>query len=404
MKPVYRSAVTILALASLPLAAQNLPKARHVAAAPQVVEVESSPGRSYLGVGVVDLNSDRVQALKLKDDRGVEVSQVDQDAPAGKAGLKEHDVIVAFNGTPVESQEQFKRLMRETPPGRTVSLDIMRDGQQQTLKVQLADRKKMESTVWPHEPRDFAFAMPAMPAMPPMPPMPDYPRAWTDRTITRVRSVSGATLESLTPQLGDFFGVKNGEGMLVRSVQKGSPAESAGLRAGDVVVRVGDQKITDSSDWSEALRSGKNGKVAVVIVRDKKEQTLSLSVPPRKGPDSSALYQNESPEADEALEAAAEAIESAEPFLEEHMEDGASVVIDSLDGPQTEIDQSLKKGMEQLRREMIDDRGELKRNLSESLKTACAKLKEQKPAIENAMREAQHALENLRMQMGSDML
>jgi len=399
MKRIHRSGIALLALACLPLAAQSAPKARRASTAPEVVEVDSAPGRSYLGVGVVDLNGDRVQALKLKDDRGVEVSQVDQDAPAGKAGLKEHDVIVGFNGTPVESQEQFKRLMRETPPGRTVSLDIMRDGQQQTVKVQLADRKKLESTVWPHEQRDFAFVMPAMPAMPPMPPMPDYPRAWTDRTITRVRSVSGATLESLTPQLGDFFGVKNGEGMLVRSVQKGSPAESAGLRAGDVVVRVGEQKITDSSDWSEALRNGKNGKVSVVIVRDKKEQTLSLSVPPRKGPDSSALYENESPEAEEALEASVGTIEDVEPLVEEQIEDGTSAAMDSLEGNRFEID----KALENLHREMIDDKGELNRNLSESLKIACAKLKEQTPAIENAMREAQHAIENLRIQFGSDM-
>ena len=404
MKCIHRSGIAILALASLPLAAQTAPRARRASTVPEVAEVESSPGRSYLGVGVVDLNSDRVQALKLKDDRGVEISQVDQDAPAGKAGLKEHDVIVGFNGTPVESQEQFKRLMRETPPGRAVSLEIMRDGQQQTVKVQLADRKKLESTVWPHESRDFAFApMPAMPAMPPMPPMPDYPRAWTDRTITRVRSVSGATLESLTPQLGDFFGVKNGEGMLVRSVQKGSPAESAGLRAGDVVVRVGDQKITDSSDWSEALRNGKNGKISVVIVRDKKEQTLSLSVPPRKGLDSSALDENESPELEEAWQATAGAVERAEPLIEEQTEEGASAAMDSLDGNWFEIDNTFTSVMDHLHREMIENKGELNRNLSDSLKIACAKLKEQTPAIENAMREAQHAIENLRIQFGSDM-
>jgi serine protease Do len=403
MKRVYRSEIALLALASLPLVAQSAPRARHASTAPEVAEVESSPGHSYLGVGVVDLNSDRVQALKLKDDRGVEVSQVDQDAPAGKAGLKEHDVIVGFNGTPVESQEQFKRLMRETPPGRTVSLDIMREGQQQSVKVQLADRKKLESTVWPHEPRgDFAFAMPVMPAMPPMPPMPDYPRAFTERTITRMNSVSGATLESLTPQLGDFFGVKNGEGMLVRSVQKGSPAESAGLRAGDVVVRVGEQRVTDRSDWTEALRNNKNGKVPVVIVRDKKEQTLSLSVPPRKGPDSSALYGDDSPEVEEALEAAAGAVEGMEPFVEEQIEDGASATMDWFNGNRSEVDHALKKSMEQLHREMIDNRGEIDRNLSQSLKIACAKLKEQAPAIENAMREAQHALENIRIRFGSD--
>jgi hypothetical protein len=245
--------------------------------------------------------------------------------------------------------------------------------------------------------------MPVMPAMPPMPPMPDYPRAFTERTITRVNSVSGATLESLTPQLGDFFGVKNGEGMLVRSVRKGSPAESAGLRAGDVVVRVGEQRVTDRSDWTEALRNNKNGKVPVVIVRDKKEQTLSLSVPPRKGPDSSALYDDDSPEVEEALEAAAGAVEGMEPFVEQQIEDGASATMDWFNGNRSEIDNALKKSMEQLHREMIDNRGEIDGNLSQSLKIACAKLKEQAPAIENAMREAQHALANIQIRFGSDM-
>jgi len=315
MKRIYGVQIALVALAALPSIAQKATTTvRHISAAPVALEFEGAPGRSYLGVGVADLSAERVQALKLKDDRGVEVVQVDQDAPAGKAGLKERDVIVGFNNTPVESQEQFKRLMRETPPGRTVSLDIIRDAQPQNLKVQLADRKKLETSVWPREPQDFAFAMPAVPAVPAMP---DFPRAWTEQSITRIRSTSGVTLESLTPQLGDYFGVRNGEGMLVRSVQKGSAAETAGLRAGDVIVKVGEQKISDNSDWREALRNGKNGKVSVVIVRDKKELTLSMSVPVRKGPDSSGLIEEEFPEAELAIASAADGFENIEPLIED---------------------------------------------------------------------------------------
>ena len=166
MKHTYTIGMALLTLASMPVAAQKTTRVRPVAVAPVIADSDSPAGHSYLGVGIADLNSDRVQALKLKDDRGVEVTQVDQDAPAGKAGLKDHDVIVGFSGTPVESAEQFKRLMRETPPGRTVALDIIREGQQQTVKVQVADRKKLESSVWPREPRDFAYVMPAMPAVP----------------------------------------------------------------------------------------------------------------------------------------------------------------------------------------------------------------------------------------------
>jgi serine protease Do len=398
MKRNYIAGLGLLILAGLPLAAQKTVKVYRPSAAPVVADFEGPTAHSYLGVGVADLSSDRVQALKLKDDRGVEITQVDQDAPAGKAGLKEHDVIVTFNGTPVESQEQFKRLMRETPPGRTVSLDIMRDGQQQNVKVELADRKKLETSVYPHPPGDFAFAMPPMP---PMPPMPDFPRVWGEQTITRVRSNSGATLESLTPQLGDYFGVKNGEGMLVRSVQKGSAAEAAGLRAGDVIVRVGDKKIADNSDWRDALRSNKDGKVAVVIVRDKKEQTISLSVPVRRGPDSSALYQEDCPEAEMALENAENAVEGVAPLVEESIENGMDAAAEALTSP--EINEAMKKAMKELHHQLIDNRREINRNMAHSMKLASAQMKANRTEIERALRETQRNLEKIRFDFTTGM-
>jgi membrane-associated protease RseP (regulator of RpoE activity) len=421
MRHIYMTGIALVAMAAMPLLAQKPTRLQRVTVSPEIADFETS-GRSYLGVGVSDISTDRQKALKLKDDRGVEVTQVDQDAPAGKAGIKEHDVIVSFNGTPVESEEQFKRLMRETPPGRTVSLDIIRDGQQQNLKVQVADRKKMEHVM---APRDFQFAMPAMP---PMPAMPDFPRAWTDTTVIRTRSNTGATLESLSPQLGDYFGVKNGEGMLVRSVQKGSPADSAGLRAGDVVIRVGDQKITDRGDWSEALRNNKNGKAAVVIVRDKKEQTLSISVPSRNGRDSSALHeQDDILDPDVEIEAADNASQRVEPFaivqsvqpFADFTTVGPSVsfasvepwdedVVDEedLDEVQpcdhSDISSSIHQAMKQLHHQLVDNRSELNRNLSQSVKFASATMKVQSAEVQKALREAQREIENVRIRLGSE--
>src|SRR5579864_1140281 len=397
MKRNYIAGLGLLILAGLPLAAQKTVKVYRPSAAPVVADFEGPTAHSYLGVGVADLSSDRVQALKLKDDRGVEITQVDQDAPAGKAGLKEHDVIVAFNGTPVESQEQFKRLMRETPPGRTVSLDIIRDGQQQNLKVQLSDRRKMEHVM---SPREFEFAMPAMP---PMPAMPDFPHVWTDTTVIRTRSNSGATLESLSPQLGDYFGVKNGEGLLVRSVQKGSPADSAGLRAGDVVIRVGDQKITDRGDWTEALRSNKNTKIPVVIVRDKKEQTLTMSLPSRSGRDSSELRELQSPDAEAEMDAAADALANVEPFVEEGVATGLGAARESLACKQSEINRAMKQATIELQRELSNNREELNRTLAQSMKLASVNLKAQSAEVQKALRDAQRAMENGRIRFGTEM-
>jgi serine protease Do len=232
---------------------------------------EDSGTGSYLGVDIVDVNADRVEALKLKEEAGVEVTMVDQDAPAGKAGIKEHDVILTMNGTTIESKAQLQRMIRETPPGRLVTLGISRDGQPVTIKVQLADRRKEFSYIGPKA-KEFHVEIPAIPNLPDFE-MPSF-------VVVHSSMRSGLMVENITPQLGEFFGAKNGNGVLVRSVEKGSRGEKAGLRAGDVIVRVGDQSIHDTSDFTRALRSGKSDSIAVTVIRDKKEQTLTLTLPP----------------------------------------------------------------------------------------------------------------------------
>jgi len=93
---------------------------------------------------------------------------------------------------------------------------------------------------------------------------------------------SGFMVENLTPQLADFFGAKNGQGVLVRSVDKGSRGEKAGFRAGDVIVKINGDPIHDSGDFTHAIHGRKTDSVNVRIIRDKKEQTLTLTLPERK--------------------------------------------------------------------------------------------------------------------------
>ena len=150
---------------------------------------EDSGTAAYLGVDIMDVNSDRLEALKLKEEAGVEVTMVDQDAPAGKAGLKEHDVILTMNGTPIESKAQLQRMIHETPPGRLVTLGISRDGQAMTIKVQLADRRKEFSYVAPKS-KDFHVEIP------PIPNLPDF-----DGAIVR----DGALLGAQRPDGGEHY-------------------------------------------------------------------------------------------------------------------------------------------------------------------------------------------------------
>src|SRR5258708_34703520 len=155
-------------------------------------------GRSYLGIDIEDVSPERLSALKLKEERGVEVTMVDQDAPAGKAGIKEHDVILEFNGTKVESGEQLRRLIREPPLGRPVALGISRDGNPMTINVQLGDRGKIA-----------AENLPQVIVPRPMPPMPEIVIPNFEGQLHVYSSpYLGVQVESVGRQLGEYLGIK----------------------------------------------------------------------------------------------------------------------------------------------------------------------------------------------------
>lgn len=244
-------------------AAKARAEARKAARAQMVVM-----NKSYLGVGGHDVTPERANALKMKEPRGVEVTAVDQDSPAGKAGVKDGDVIVSFDGKQLDDYDHLRRLMRDTTPGKTVKLGVLRNGSPMSFNVTIVRR-----ALWAFSGKE---GMAPMPPMPPMPPMDfDVPSF----TVLQFSSRNGVVVEDITPQLGEFFGVKDGQGVLVRSVDRGSAAEQSGLKAGDVIVRAGSNRITCSSDWRRALREQKSGNIAVGIVRDKREQSVTLKLP-----------------------------------------------------------------------------------------------------------------------------
>jgi serine protease Do len=253
---------------------------------PWVFSSEDSGTSSYLGVDISDITTERLSALKLKEEKGVEVTMVDQDAPAGKAGIKEHDVILTMNGTSIESGAQLRRMIHEMPPGRVVSFGLSRDGQPMTVKVQLADKHSEFAMHGPH-PGDIHVNIPDIH-------IPDIEMPNFEWVVTTRSERSGLMVENITPQLGEFFGVKNGNGVLVRSVEKGSRAEKAGLRAGDVIVKINDQPVHDTSDFTHAVKSRNSGSVTMGVIREKKEQNINLTLPDRK--ESGELQEEESVE------------------------------------------------------------------------------------------------------------
>jgi serine protease Do len=242
-------------------------------------------GTSYLGVGVADITAERTKALNLKEERGAEVTNVTKDGPAEKAGIKEGDVVLEYDGTSVHGIEQFTRLVRETPIGRQVKISVWRNGAAQTLTATIEARKSPALPVLPRDltvRREGSFLVfpdgdgGQMQIRPPAINMPFR--------MTLQNPVLGMEGESLRSQeqLAEFFGVK--DGVLVKSVARNSAAEKAGIKAGDVVVKVDDSAVSTSQEITRALRAlGSKKTFTVTVVRNKKEIPLTVTMEERGG-------------------------------------------------------------------------------------------------------------------------
>ncbi|MDE3186805.1 MAG: PDZ domain-containing protein [Acidobacteriota bacterium] len=235
-----------------------------------------SGSQGYLGVLVGDVDAESAPRLKLKEARGVVVTLIDHDAPAAQAGIRVNDAVLQLNGKAVNNSDQFSRMMREIPAGHTVSLLISRDGIQQTIGVQLADRKKMEHDVW-NKIDGGGEEFTSVPSMGLLSSGGDAPLPGGFHMPFFGSSLNvGAMVEPLTSQMADYLGVSSG--LMVKQVARKSAADAAGFRAFDVILKVGAETVNTLADWDRALRSNQGKPVQVTILRNKKQETLTLYV------------------------------------------------------------------------------------------------------------------------------
>ena len=280
MHTSFRTVAAVIVAAGLAAAPSAL--AQGNARRAQNAQVFMGRNTSYLGIGVVDIDAERAKALNLKEERGVEIKSVTEDSPAAKAGLKEGDVVLDYNGQPVQGTEQFQRLVRETPPGREVKLSIFRGGSTQSVTATLGTRK---GAFFQGGDGQWSFTMPEPPVPPAPPVMPDIPKfemTWRNPTL-------GIEGESMGAQLAEFFGVK--EGVLVKSVIRNSAAEKAGIKAGDVITKVDDSNVTTTREISAVLRGLREKKTfTVTLVRAKKEMSVTVTIEERSSRGSRAGF------------------------------------------------------------------------------------------------------------------
>jgi serine protease Do len=237
-------------------------------------------GSSWLGVETHEVTAEKAKELKLSAERGVLLGKIVPDSPAAKAGLKENDIVTEINGQRVEGAAQFRRMIHETPAGRSIQLTVWRDGRSQTISATLGkseERRHAMKMVAP-TPGAFAFRMPEIPDIPSM--------EWNGNMIfSGGQPRLGIDAEDISGQLGSFFGAPDGEGILVREVNSGSPAEKAGVKAGDVITSVNGERIRTVGELREKLaakredKDAKDRTVKLGVLRNKGEISLNVELP-----------------------------------------------------------------------------------------------------------------------------
>ena len=352
-----------------------------------------SPGEghsgAYLGVMLDIVSPEKAASLHLKDGSGAAITGVDQDGPACRAGLKNGDIVVAFNSKTVEGPDQLASLIHASAPGSIVSMTVIRDGQSKEVKVTLGDWKQMAGVHKAPPP-----PVVAMPFAAPAPPLP--PRMYPDIEIPNFTSISarhGIVVEPLSPQLCDFFGVPQNKGVLVRSVEKGSPGAAAGLRAGDVIVRVNNETIHDMADWRQAAKTH-SGKVTLAIVRDKKELTVEVSLPANtselKGEDWDAFGQD--------MRAMAEEMQRLGPEFAENAQETATLA--QLDQNQLdELNRGTQTAAKSATPEIKKQAEEIRKQADAAMKAATPEMKKQAEALRKQAAEMRKQSEQMRKEM-----
>jgi serine protease Do len=191
--------------------------------------------RGWMGVGIQDLTPELAQYYGLKDQKGVLVTQIFPGDPAEKAGIKVKDVIIAVDGKPVGTGRELSAAVAGMAVGKEVPVKILREGKEQTVKVQLAERKDTEQAARGQAPEPDEL---------------------------------GIRATDLNPETARRFGVdENEKGVLVAAVKPGSKADQAGLRQGDIVKEVNRVPVQSASEMKAEFSKTKPGDSASFLIK-----------------------------------------------------------------------------------------------------------------------------------------
>lgn len=263
--------------------------------APEQVRIERNfrflfDGGSYLGVHIEEVTPESMGGLGLQEEYGAVVKEVVKNTPAETAGLQSKDVIVGWNGQRVESTKQLRRLIAETPAGRTVKIEYIRNGARAEATTKIAERP--EATM-PFMGNDTLMLNMERNMLSMEGDMLNMERDMLNMERNMIlgdtmqifafggcnsRPRLGVHLAPVESQIAEELGGKQEAGALVSSVIEKSAAETAGVKAGDVIIAIDKEKVNNPGDLIRILAEKAEGEVALTIIRDKREMTITATL------------------------------------------------------------------------------------------------------------------------------
>jgi Do/DeqQ family serine protease len=211
------------------------------------LKTDGRVSRGKLGVTVQNVTADIAASLKLNDVRGALVSAVESGSPAARAGLRQGDVVVALDGEPLADSNALRNRIASTKPGSAVTLQILRDGKQETVRATLGELT---------------------------------PTRTANRTAEGEADPAGfgMTVEPLTPEIArELELTKRTEGVVVRSVDPDGAAAAAGLQPGDVIAQVNGKPVKTPADLKSALKAATDRPALLLVTRQDTDRFLTLT-------------------------------------------------------------------------------------------------------------------------------
>jgi serine protease Do len=202
--------------------------------------------RGWIGVSIQEITPELAASFGLEEPVGALVSAVIPGDPAEKAGIEPGDIIVEFDGKPIENVNDLPRTVAATAPGKKAEIKLIREGKEKVLSVEIAEKREAGEEAPPEEEE------------------------------ARVEERLGLSVQSITPEIAERFGIKDMEGVLVNAVKPGSPAADAGIRRGDIIKEINRKPVRNVDEYSESIKDAAKDDIILFLVGDNKGQGVVL--------------------------------------------------------------------------------------------------------------------------------